>query len=143
VFSKESQGIIIPDKRNLLIIETEEEDATLVIREADKDLLTELTKEDVPSTNEIPKELVERFKGVGSELVNNDNYSVKDRKLLQPRPEAITKKKLYCCYYIKENAGKYNIDGDKINNNLKVKKEEGEDGKTLKIYQKRRGEREV
>ena len=138
VFSKESQGIIIPDKRNLLIIEAEEEDATLVIREADKDLLTELTKEDVPSTNGIPKELVERFKGLGIELVNNDNYSVTDGKL-EPKHEAITNKKLYCCYYIKENAGKYSIDGDKINNKLKVKKEKGKDGKTLKIYQKRGG----
>ena len=135
---KESESKIdIPNNLNILIIDADEEDATLVIREADKDLLPGLTKEEIPSTDkEIPPELLDMFKKSGIEQVNNANYKVKDRKLL-PRPEAIKDKKLYRCYCIKQNAGKYSINGDKIHNKLKVKKEEGEDGKTLKIYKKR------
>jgi hypothetical protein len=134
---KESvEEIDIPDNPKILIIDADEEDATLVIREADKDLLRSLTKEDVPesSNKEIPQRLVDRFKEKGIKHVNNVNYNVTERKL-QPEPKAIKDEKLYRC--IKEYAGKYSIDGDKIHDKLKVKKEKGEDGKTLKIYKKR------
>ena len=137
VFPKASEEINIPDKYNLLIIDADEEDATLVIRKARKDLLQEqLTKEEVPSTNGISQKLVDMFKESGIENVNDTNYKMKDGKL-EPRPKAITDNKLYRYYYIKEKAGKYSMDGDRIHNNLKVKKEEGKDGKTLKIYKKR------
>jgi hypothetical protein len=142
VFSKEST-IKIPDKDNLLIINADEEDATLVIREDDKDLFPwEATNKDEVSEldkNEIPQSLKNLFKD--KQGMATEDYDVLKRTKggwwrLQPTHEAITKKKLYCCYYIKENAGKYSIDGDKIHK-LKVKKEEGESGKTLKIYKKR------
>jgi hypothetical protein len=134
VFSKESTKTTIPGKGNLLIIDADKEDATLVIRKADTDLLTELTNEEVPGT-EIPQKLEQMFKGLGREKVNNAYYNVTG-KMLEPIPEARTNDKLYCCYYIRQNAGTYSIDGDKILK-LKVKKEEGNDGKTLKIYEKR------
>jgi hypothetical protein len=139
VLPKESKGYIgSPNIPNILIIDTDKEDATLVIRKADKVLPQELTEEVVSSSSSsISPKLEALFKGKGIEDVNNDNYELKDGKL-QPQDKAIKQKKLYRCYYIRKNDGNYSIDGDKIHNTLKVKKEEGEDSKKLKIYKKRR-----